>query len=103
MTENIGSSSATSVEREREMLALRKSEGEAQEASVMVENMPEKDAEAVQILHLASTIYINLSNPTVQLFRAKRDTGITDLVNTSMKFFPDVRAQADSAPTGVLS
>lgn len=84
------------------MEELRNYEEGAREASVVVEKMRKKNEEAGNFLKLASTTASFLSDPTVEEFWGKRDTEVTDLVNTFMDGVLDVLAQADSVPTGVF-
>lgn len=93
----------TSVALERVISELRHSESEAREASVIGENVRDEDAEAVKLLHLATTTWNASSDPTVQGFREKRDSVITKLVSTCMNFARDVLAQVGSAPTDLFS
>lgn len=95
--------SAKTVKKERETVAPINYEGEAREASVVVEKMREEYVEAGKFLNLASTNANVLSDLTVQGFREKGDMENTNLVNTYMNGVRDVLAQDDSAPTGVLS
>lgn len=85
------------------MAALRQSEGEAQEASVMVEIMCKEDAEDGRFMYLKSTTANFHSDPTVQRFREKGNTTNTDLVTSFMNGFRDLLAQVHSAPTDLFS
>lgn len=62
---------------------------------MIVGNIFKEDAESGKFLHLASTIANFLSDSIVQGFQAKRDTVISDLVDTCMNGVCDVLAEAE--------
>lgn len=69
----------------------------------MFENMRKKEAEDGRFMYLKSTTANFLSDPTFQRFREKGNPANTDLVTSFMNGFRDLLAQADSAPTDLLS
>lgn len=93
---------STSVVIEREIAALQIYESKERKESVVVEKMGKEDAEAGKFLNLVSITAKVLSNPTIQGFRAKRGTAISDLINTCMNGVRDILAQVYSAPNFVL-